>query len=342
MKSLRVVTFALWLAFALLLAFWRLANPPVSPRLNAYTESGNRFLDQGHHLKALEMFRRALTLDATNQEAGYGYLKASLSVATSDTSIDTRKERLVGLLAAHPDDPHLVSSLAALALMDNDIREAIVLYERAVYFNERLPHVRYGLGVAQLRNQNWRQAEANLRAAVTLAPSTRNYRHDLATALIENGKYHEALDLLGTDLKQRPFDTYARLQYAKTLRLMREFERSVSILKYLHWTLQHTAVDIRPWRFLMGKDFVYIAPLVDRIAYVELQLALSAYMSDRQIAGETFQPPASSVLVIKLVCNDVLKLAKMMSGFTDILSSFAERMLPIVGESCRISAMRSP
>jgi len=328
--------FALILTLALAVASWRLTDPPVSPRIDGYTASGHRFLDQGLYLEAIDMYRRALTLNDADPEAGYGYLKASLSVANDDTTIENRKERLLELFAKHPQDAHLATSLADLALIDNDTSRAIEFYRWAVHLNGRLPHARYRLGIAQIRQQRWEEAAANLREAQLLVPDNRAYRYDWVTALVNIHEYAQALDLLYADIKQNSSDTYPRLVYAKTLRLMSEPHRSISALKYLKWKLQYEAPSNQPWKFLSDNGFVYLASHSDKLAYVDLQLTLGAYIDRRSVGKVSRGPETTSPTVTKLICGDIHTLAELNPSLTNVLSHFAIEVVSAKGDSCRL------
>jgi tetratricopeptide (TPR) repeat protein len=102
----------------------------------------------------------------------------------------------------------------ALAAAGADIK-ALGQFEKALAEKPDSSTVHYELGLVQSRLQRLREAEASFRRAVELKPTAVKFRARLASRLMDNGAYAEAVVELEEVLRLTPDDERARVMLAE-------------------------------------------------------------------------------------------------------------------------------
>jgi len=123
---------------------------------------------------------------------------------------------LVGWVVARPGGRHLralvtglcfAAALAAAARSAVRLREwhdDFALYRSAARTSPRSARIRYNLGNAYLRQEDYANAEGNYRRALAIYPEFSDARANLGMALLQQGRSREAVTLLEASVRAHP------------------------------------------------------------------------------------------------------------------------------------------
>ena len=99
-------------------------------------------------------------------------------------------------LKEKPNDLPALLGYARLKDFLEKPNEAIQLYQRAAKAHPRQASVHNNLGLCHARQNRLDEAVAAMNRAVQLAPKNRLYRNNIATVLVDQGKWREAFEHL--------------------------------------------------------------------------------------------------------------------------------------------------
>jgi tetratricopeptide (TPR) repeat protein len=143
---------------------------------------GNRYLDQGDTLKALEAFDRAVAIDPDAGEAWFKMGIAYSLVEARDQSVDTVETPLPGEKREEKKPNSVIA-----------FERAVKAYKKAVAANDE-DHVSYfNLGRAYNKLNEDEDAEKALRQAVKIKDDDSEYQTELGAILIKLAEYHQAI-----------------------------------------------------------------------------------------------------------------------------------------------------
>lgn len=140
-----------------------------SAAIDGLLAAARNFERQGNVAAAISHYHRALEIDSTNRGGLIGFARLKHRIGDLGGAIGTYQQSL----KYHPNDP--------VALND--------------------------MGLCQARKGNFRNALANVTAAVELRPDSKRYRNNKATLLVELNRLNEAVQTL-TEVHGRPIASY--------------------------------------------------------------------------------------------------------------------------------------
>lgn len=127
-------------------------------------------------------------------------------------------ERTFGeILAYAPEDPELLSFLAAIAARKGDDEKAISLLEFALAKNPSNDAIQYNLGTHYMTLKRYAEAEISLQSALATNPNNTSAALNLGNALRGLGKTAAAADAYKLVISQRPDHINARVECVKCL-----------------------------------------------------------------------------------------------------------------------------
>lgn len=126
---------------------------------------------------------------------------------------------LLGLVAAHPDDAEINYQTAWVHDTLGREREAVSFYVRAIeqgLTDKDLEDALLGLGSTYRTLGEYQQAEETLRCGMATFPNNRAFQVFLAMTLYNLHRYHEATELLLTNLAETTSDATI-IQYKRAI-----------------------------------------------------------------------------------------------------------------------------
>lgn len=162
-------------------------TPQVDPRIYNYAAVASEIM--GHHDVALTLYDKALALDA-------GYAPAYNNRGLLYKKMGRTEEALKSYdraIALHPDFAAALFNRGNLYLLTGRPSAAAADYSLVLAMYREYPEARMVRGLAYALDENWRSAEADLLAAVTLAPQEGSPRFYLAQLYERQGDQDKAL-----------------------------------------------------------------------------------------------------------------------------------------------------
>ncbi len=252
-------------------------------------------LDLGDYSKAVAAYDDWLSAVPLDYSARQQRHKAELLQEVFETAEEFNAgdtfERVQTMLEKSPDDAHLLTALANMALNAEQVQPAKNHYQRAVALKPNLARAQYGLGSILLFEGQFAQAETALSAAVALMPWQVEYRSNLATAYLLQDKFAQAQE----ELRQaQSLDAdFLRLSLERAVAYLwqGEVESAEQALQNLTRRLQQSELLEMPknqasWVFpaLAQQQWVVLNEWADKRAYVYRSLsAIGALQNDTRL-----------------------------------------------------------
>lgn len=121
------------------------------------------------------------------------------------------------ILATHPEQPHALYLLGALATQQGQFEQGRSLIERAIAADRRLPEAHYNLGVTLRALGRRSEAETAYRRAIKLRPDFTQAYMSLGQLLLETGAAADAEKAFREAVRQEPDLAHAHQQLAVAL-----------------------------------------------------------------------------------------------------------------------------
>ncbi len=171
---------------------------PVSANVGELLLSGCEAMYRGQWEDAADSFSRAMSIDATCAEAMVGHAAALLQLGRTDEAAD----QLSRAVLAAPEMAAAHAGLGASHYLRGDLQQAIVEYRRALSCApSNRARLRASVAWLACRLGLYTSALTEAQAALAEDPGDPLARHVLGAALTALGRYDEAVELLGREMR---------------------------------------------------------------------------------------------------------------------------------------------
>jgi Tfp pilus assembly protein PilF len=244
----------------------------------SYLTDGEALLDVGRYDDAVGPFRSALRLNPLSGPAQRGIQIAELAKRRSEPVVFG--QMLQNAVARFPHDDHLSVLYGDFLLAQGKKDAAMARYQDSVKRNPHFAEAYFRMGVLYDQSRLRGRALAMYEKAVELAPSSPQYRNNLADAYFNHGNYERALEEYGR-IDQFPL---AALEMARIYRLMGKLDEALEReMVAIDW-LENGAVmsrpeNLQPWYFEVDRNTAVSIPSRNqKLCYARLSVAATMYL----------------------------------------------------------------
>ena len=191
------------------LIYARLAGYLRPDHIDALLLSAEILGDLGQYALAVETYKKVPLSSPEHAAAELGRAEALRRAAKPDAAIEV----LERLAKDYPNLPRVHSALGDLQRQQENYQAAIKAYDQALDYTESDSRGRwfllYARGISHERMGNWKQSEADFRAALELSPDQPQVLNYLGYSLVEKQtNLDEALDMIQRAVAARPDSGY--------------------------------------------------------------------------------------------------------------------------------------
>ncbi|MCB0344403.1 MAG: tetratricopeptide repeat protein [Bdellovibrionales bacterium] len=161
----------------------------ISFRLN---EEGVKLILKGDKESGQRKIEQALEYNPRNTTALYNLAGLYLTEGTPEKAV----QAMTQALEISPDDLAFLNRLAESHFANSDLRNSIQTYEKIVQADASYEKSLLRLGTLYGMVQEWDAAEKSLRRALAISPDDSRVISNLASVLVVQHKFREAIDLL--------------------------------------------------------------------------------------------------------------------------------------------------
>lgn len=253
---------------------------------------GESFLDVWRLKDAAKAFDDALALDPASVPASFGRFKANMFADAASGAYDAEvtQRRLQRILDIDPKDPYALAALGEYFYFQEDWGKARDYYRRALA-ERRFAHALFGLGMVELKNEDYAAAAAPLAEAAKLSPFNWRYLANLAFVQAQTGEVQPAIATYETLSR---LDPEALLPYVERVRLhlqQGEVGKVRTILEHVADLIEDEGIakganNNGEWFFPAGEETVYLSNLSAKRAYVHSSRAAILYVVGEEESAE--------------------------------------------------------
>lgn len=176
------------------------AAPVVNKASLEMNEEGSKAMQEKNFLKAEELFKKALDIDAKNITAAFNLAGAYLMNKKTQDAI----ELLNHYASEFPADPGLFSRLGEAYFSNKDLANAEINFKKALEIYPQYPGVATKLATIFSLQQKFTEAEGMFLLAIDQDPRNGDLLANLAGVFLANGKAQEAVNTAKRALQVKP------------------------------------------------------------------------------------------------------------------------------------------
>jgi tetratricopeptide (TPR) repeat protein len=288
-------------------------------------------MNYGKYNLAHADYRRALTLDSTNEEALKGLFKSSFhKLIVNDKNHSTSTREMEIRLQRNRDDPHSYLLLGDLAQRSKKYDSALSYYRTAVEMNPNYAHGWFKLGKQNQRKGLLNSSISMYRNASSLVPTQHCYLLALASAYEEKGLFQETIETRKTLVKLHRYLLPNLLKLASAFRSSGDLKRA---LHYYTLLMSYLKVEdifsIRenrpPWTFELAEQHLLFRDIESISSYINSSYLLTKFL--------VYWPHSQSVLPTILDSKVQLLLSNDIAHLTQARPEFSERITLLLEKS---------
>lgn len=286
---LRIITFVKQhrkkiLAVLILLIFSVIGWHKFFSQYAARLEEAQTYMNMGMYPQAQTVYQQAIKQYPFNHFLDIGTADWGLEKTRVFDSKDKIiiEKKLQQFEKQHPNDADVQVLYGKFFLTFRELNQAEKHYENALEINPKIAEAYSGLcEVYDLKNP-LRALKACENALKFSVGKPDNYSINLADQYAQNGKYQEALQLLGT-LEQKSL--LAKFKRAKLFQITQQLPKAEKLQEQVLKDLNDTAITKQPanrekWYFKSTLNVITLTSLENKKCYVNYSLAASFYLQN--------------------------------------------------------------